>query len=49
MMIFLQYILVGAVGSLTLIVLSKVVMAKVLRKDEDYYEKKVDQGGDTDE
>ena len=49
MMIFLQYTLVGLAGSLGLIILSKIIMAKALRRDEDFYDRKIDQGGDADE
>lgn len=46
MMIFLEYTFVGLVGGIGLIILSKIVMAKALRRDENYYD---DQGGDQSE
>lgn len=49
MMIFFEYIFVGLVGGMGLIILSKIVIAKALRKDENYYEEKIDRGGDQNE
>lgn len=43
-MVFIEYLAVGIVGSLALIITAKGIMAKLLQRNTDYY----DNGGDAD-
>ncbi len=45
---FLAYAAFGFAGGILLIVLAKIVMAGLLQRDNDYYGKKEDRGGEQD-
>ena len=36
-MVFIEYLAVGIAGSLALVIAAKVIMAKLLQRDTDYY------------
>lgn len=48
-MILFEYIGVGFAGSLVLIFLAKVVMARLLQRDNDFYHDEFDRGGEADD
>ncbi len=46
MIVLLKYIAVGLGGSMALILLAKVAMARLLQRDNDYYTDEYDRGGE---